>query len=202
MGSGGGSSDHRREEILEEYRTLRRELEEASNRRFTIFASTVSAWAALGAWVVTAKNIFTVEVALCALHVPLVAGYALFKIANRHVTRVSAYLRTFIEPELPGIRWETRAKLFQSLSTNVFSLSQVSTAALLLMSLGSFGLEQALGLPRRITVVGVPGELIVLAPLWLVAIGVPVLQSLKYGSRGYEPNADAVWRQVKASEEP
>lgn len=185
-----------RSAILEEYRTLREEIKYSSQIRLLIITFSTCAWAGLAAWLVANSSYFHAEVALIVLHVPIVFGYLLVKLSDRHIVRVSTYIREFVEPMLEGLRWETLVADFQKGSKLVFSTSQVSFIAFFLLSTGAFGLERILRLPYLFRLI--PRlDILILVTLWLFLAFFQFPTVLLKGSRGYEDKAISLWRTLR-----
>jgi glycosyltransferase involved in cell wall biosynthesis len=179
--------------LLEEYRTLRREIENAAQIRLALLAFAASAWAGLAAWITANRKAFYSEPALLVLHVPLIVIYLLLKLAERHTMRVSSYIREFIESEIDGLRWESRVSEFQSRSPFVLSTSQIAAVSLFLLSISTVGLVFLFNIPplyiRPRWV-----DFLVFAPFWawLVFRHFPAL--ISHGSRTSERSAAQLWK--------
>lgn len=189
----------RHQSILEEYKALREEIKHSSQVRFTIITISTSSWAGIAAWIVTNRSYFFAEIALVVLHVPIVIGYLLTRLSNRHIMRVSTYIREFIEPEIEGLRWETLVAEFQKNSKIVFSITLIAAGSLLLMSLGAFGLERVLEIPplcQRIPYL----DLVILGVFWVFIGGFHLPTILFEGSRSYEEAAGSLWKRIKDSQ--
>jgi hypothetical protein len=190
------ADDQTNQAMLEEYTSLRDEIKYSSRIRFTVLTASTSAWAGLVVWVVANRSYFYAEIALIVLHVPVIIGYLLTILSNRHIMRVSTYIREFIEPEIPGLRWETLVAQYQKKSKIPLSITLIAAVSLILMSFGAFGLERVLAIPvlyKQIPYL----DLIILSAFWsfMAAFHLPVI--LKEGSRGYENAAYLTWQRIK-----
>ncbi len=192
--------DDDRSVLLEEYRTLRSEIEHAYQTRLQILAFSGTAWAALVAWFIANRQFFFGELAVALLHVPLLLGYVLVKLCDRHVMRISTYIREFIESAIPGLRWETRVSTFQQYSRRVFSTGQVTVVALLFMSIASAIAPRLMRVPAQFE--RAPNaDLLLLTVLWLYLAAKELPLVSRLGSRSYEQTAAEIWSRIRSTPE-
>jgi hypothetical protein len=187
------------EALLEEYKTLRHEVERATQLRLTVLAFGATSWAALAAWIIANRADFYSEATLLLLHIPLIVIYVVLKAAERHVMRLSTYIREFLETEIEGLRWETRISEFQRRSRFVLSTSQISAISFLLLSVSAvllvnlFAIRQAYAHPRWL-------DYSVLAPLWVWLLFWQLARVISMGSRSSERSAARLWNRVRHEE--
>ncbi len=89
---------------IEEYKTLRAEILLLLNRELTLVSFTFTATAAILGFA------FSQGISLLFLVPLLMLRLVLFQLNDsaRSVARISAYIRIFLEPNDPGLNWETR----------------------------------------------------------------------------------------------
>lgn len=182
--------------LLEEYKALRHEIEQAYQLRLAVLAFTATAWAGMAGWLIANRALFYSEPTLVLLHIPLVVIYLLLKAAERHVMRISTYIREFLEPEMEGLRWESRVAEFQQRSPFVLSTSQIVTISLFVLSVASvalirlFNFRPLMPHPRWL-------EFAVLVPLWLWLSFKQIPALLMLGSRTSEEPSAQLWSEIK-----
>jgi hypothetical protein len=104
--------------MIEEYKTLRDEIISAKGRRLQTTSMTVGAMGVLLSVIASAvldPNTFTPAIRFIAA---LAGGIAMYLILipcqimnislQQTIQRIGDYIRTYIEPEIPGLEWETR----------------------------------------------------------------------------------------------
>lgn len=114
----GQASGNEREEVLEEYRTLRSEILNAQGRRLQTISLTVgalgvvlsiSADAVLGANLVTVEERLEVAVGgAIALYAILIPSLIMTMSTQQTIQRLGEYIRIFIEPRVSGLQWEQK----------------------------------------------------------------------------------------------
>lgn len=110
-------------QIWNEYHGLREEIRLADSLNYQIMGIIIGAVALiLTTGVGQAKPSASVVAFLCS-YVVTYPGYRLLQGNRRRIWRISTYMRTFLEPNLASVKWETRLSKQSKISTQPQGLS-------------------------------------------------------------------------------
>jgi|LakMenE18May11ns_1017448.scaffolds.fasta_scaffold9893922_3 hypothetical protein len=114
-------------QIWNEYHSLREEIRVADSLNCQIMGIIIGAVALiLTTGVGQAKPSARVMAFLCS-YVVTYPGYRLLQGNRRRIWRISTYIRTFLEPNLGFVKWETRLSKQREISTDPSRAQQFST---------------------------------------------------------------------------
>jgi hypothetical protein len=171
------------QQILEEYKFLRVELEAIWGQTYSTLNFML---AAIGLMIAAAYGQYGDPLILLLMTaIVTIGGYKLIRIHTTRVWRIVGYMRLALEPQLPGIKWETRLaarhwilieKIEKSFDRDIFDghiliLDTVNWALLLgIIASGLFGHSEKDLVSKLIQSFGILGRWVTVIPALVPAV--------------------------------
>lgn len=93
------------------YQTLRAEISQADNQNYQVLGFAVAATAALVTAGISQESVLNRSVVFALVFLVTWPCQRLLQGKRKYVWRIASYLRTVVEPQLPGVKWETHIDL-------------------------------------------------------------------------------------------